>query len=257
MSNSIFNKKSLHLIKELTIAEFKLRDQGSFLGFIWTLLHPLLTFLILYLLFNKWTGKFVYDFKGYLLVGIVQWSFFAGTTTYTAEVFVRKRGLLKNFAFPAEVLIVASVFTGLISHILEFMVLLGFLFFTGTHFTFKILCVPFIILIQLTLVLSASFLLATLYIFYKDTSRIWNILTMLGFFVTPIFYSLPMLSKKAQQLLLMNPMTHIVNSTRFLILGYPDIRILGLFMTFLLGAVFFAAAYYLFKRLFKWFPEVL
>ena len=146
MFSYLFTKRSLNLIKELTIAEFKLRDQGSVLGFLWTLLHPLLVFIVLYFLFSKWTGRFVEDYKGYLLIGIVQWNFFASTITYAMDVLVRRRELVKSLNFPKEILVLSTVMTGLISHILEFLVLFTFLFIIGNTFTLKALFLPFLFL---------------------------------------------------------------------------------------------------------------
>lgn len=257
MKNSIFNKKSLNLIKELTIAEFKLRDQGSLLGFFWTLLHPLLIFFVLYFLFSKWTGRFVGGFKGYLLIGIIQWNFFAGSTAYATDVLVRRRDIVKNLNFPKEILVVSSILTGLISHIFEFLVLFIFLFFIGERFTVQIFILPLIILVQLTLILSISLLISALYIYYRDLLRIWQILLMLGFFVTPIFYSLSMLSGKMQRLLLFNPLTIIIASTRAILIGTAAVPIFNLIIVFLVSFAFLIISYAIFKRLSKWFSEAI
>lgn len=257
MKNSIFNKKSLNLIKELTIAEFKLRDQGSILGFLWTLLHPLLVFIVLYLLFSKWTGKFVDNFGGYLLIGIVQWNFFAGTTTYVMDVLVRRRELMKNLSFPKEILIISTVLTSLASHILEFLVLLVFLFFIGNAFTLKALLLPLIMLIELMLIIAVSFVISTLYLFYRDIARIWQILLMLGFFATPVFYSLSMLSAKMQRLLLLNPLANIINSTRAALLGTFNINISSLIFTLIFSLGLLILAYSIFRKQSKWFAEAI
>ena len=65
-----------NLLREFTVTGFKLRDQGSFLGFLWTLLHPFVLLAVLYALFATRLGEGVAHFPTYLLIGIVHWSFF-------------------------------------------------------------------------------------------------------------------------------------------------------------------------------------
>ncbi len=91
--------KYLNLIKEQTIAEFKLRDQDSILGYAWTLLHPIFTFIILYSVFSKWAGQHMENFAAYLLIGIVQWNFFSEATSISLSVLLRKSNLIKNVNF--------------------------------------------------------------------------------------------------------------------------------------------------------------
>jgi ABC-type polysaccharide/polyol phosphate export permease len=257
MRNNIFSRKNLNLIKELTIAEFKLRDQGSLLGFLWTLLHPLLVFSVLYLLFSKWTGRFVGDYKGYLLIGIVQWNFFANTITCTVDVLVKRREIVKNFSFPKEILVISSVLTGLMIHILEFLVLFVFLFFIGSTFSPKAMLIPAIIATQLILILAVSLLLSSLYIYYRDISRICQILIMLGFFATPVFYSLSMLSERMQRILLFNPMASIIDTTRFVLIGEPKIKLGSLVFVFFFSIIFFLVSCAVFRKLARRFPEAI
>ena len=109
----------LELLWSLTWTDFKLRDQGSVLGFLWTLLHPALIFTVLYLLFTKWMGRLVDGFAAYLLIGIVQYQFFEKSTSYALTSLRRKTLLVRNFKFPREILVFASVGSVFISYLLE------------------------------------------------------------------------------------------------------------------------------------------
>lgn len=254
---NIFNKKSLNLIRELTVSELKLRDQGSLLGFVWTLLHPFLMFVVLYLIFSKWTGRDINNFSSYLLVSIIQWNFFATATTLASTVIERKRDLVKNLNFPKEILIISSVFSVLSSHLMEFLVLLPFLFFMGVTFSRTALILPVIIFIQLVLIIAVSFFIASAFVYYRDIERIWGVFIKIGFFLTPIVYPVSMLSKDRQIWVLLNPMTHIINSTRSCLLFNAVPPVLNLSLTFLFSVALFFIGYAVFRKLEAKFAEVL
>ena len=98
------------LIRQLAIADFKLRYQGSILGYVWSLLKPLAIFTILYLVFVRFLkfGGRVEFFSVYLLLGIVLWTFFAETTSHGLRVIVDQRDLIRRINFPKLTLIVAG-----------------------------------------------------------------------------------------------------------------------------------------------------
>ena len=93
-------KQYLNLTKALAYSEFKLRDQGTALGFFWTLLYPLSIFIVLFSIFSKWMGTRIENFSSYLLVGIVLWNFFATSTSNALTIITRKAEFLKNLTFP-------------------------------------------------------------------------------------------------------------------------------------------------------------
>src|SRR3989338_11260350 len=97
----------LDVLWEMTRGEIKQRDQGTALGFLWTLLHPALIFAVLYGLFSKWVGKFVDGYVVYLLVGLVLWNFFQKATTYALGSFRRFRGTVLNYRFPREIVVLS------------------------------------------------------------------------------------------------------------------------------------------------------
>lgn len=253
----MFNKKYLNLLRELTFSEFKLRDQGTVLGFFWTLLYPLLLFLVLFFLFTKWMGKFVDDFGFYLLIGIVQWRFFADGTSNTLSIIVRRGELVKNFNFPKVILIFSSVFTILISHLLEWCALLFFLLLFGRAFALTIFYLPLVIFTELIFIIGISLSLSLFFVYYRDIDRIWSILVTIGFFLTPIFYSLSIISEPKRTILLLNPMTHIISSTRACVLYKSIPPLSNLFAVFLLGILLLIIGYNIFKRKEGSFAELL
>jgi ABC-type polysaccharide/polyol phosphate export permease len=238
----------VNLVRELTRCEFKLRDQSTLLGFLWTLLHPALLFAVLYALFVKWMGNHVEAFPLYLLVGVVQWNYFAKGTTGGLMSVVQKSGLVTNFIFPREILVVSSVFTNLLIHALELAVMIVFLFLFGAALSWHWVLLPFSVFIETVLILGVSLFLARLAVDYKDVIRIWEIVMMTGFFVTPIFFPIEIIAPDRRQILMLNPMTRLINETRMMLVynKAPSATVLAV----LLGAslLLLALGYWFFKR---------
>ena len=126
-----FSPSYWFLFWELTRTEFKLRDQGTALGFAWTLLHPALMFIVLYTLFINWLGKFVDQYAAYLIIGLVQWQFFEKATMLGLGSLRRKSNLIRNFRFAREIIVLSAVGSVFWSYLLETAVLMVFLLLLG------------------------------------------------------------------------------------------------------------------------------
>jgi ABC-type polysaccharide/polyol phosphate export permease len=202
------------LLWELTRSDFKLREQANVMGFLWTLLHPALMFAVMYLLFTKWIGRFVDNYAAYLIVGIVQWQFFEKATQNSIKSLKNKSALIKNFKFPKEIVVLSAVGCVFWSYLLELAVLLAFLLFLGVAPTIFWLSLPALIALHLAFTTGVSLGLSLIAVQYEDFDRIWSIATMAGFYLTPVFYPLSILSPERRSLLSFNPLLHIVEVTR-------------------------------------------
>ncbi len=229
-----------NLLWEMTRCEFKLRDQGTLLGFFWTLLNPALVFTVMYQLFTKWMGQHVPNYAFYLIIGLVQWGFVANATSNALRSLQSKGGILKNFKFPKEIVVLSAIAVILWSHLLELLILLGFLlFFIGAAWTWVYL--PVLIVIELLWVAGVSFFLARLALKYRDMERIWAIVMQVGFFAVPVFYPLQLIAENKRFWLMLNPIVHIMDGMRACLLRSqvpPPWIVTGL----ILGGVLMSAA---------------
>lgn len=213
----------LELVWEMTRGEIKLRDQGTALGFLWTLLHPALMFAVLYGLFSKWVGKHVDGYMVYLLVGLVLWNFFQKGTSYALGSFRRFRGTVLNYRFPREIVVFASVGAVLWSSLMELCVLLAVVLGLGQRPSAVWLLLPAVLLLEILLVVGVGLVLAVLSVEYQDFERIWEVLTSALFYLTPIFYPLDIISPDKRRLLDFNPLARIIAAFRAVIAGRaPD-----------------------------------
>ncbi len=240
---------------ELAVADFRMRDQGTFLGFIWTLLHPLVYFTVLYNIFNKWMGAHIENFPLYLIIGIIQWNFFSSATSNTISAIPNYRNFVQNISFPKDVLVVSSVLTVIFSHLLELIVLFVFWFLLGRSIGIAAFILIPVIALNVYLVTAVGYVLAPVGVFFLDINRIWGILVSIGLFLTPVFYTIELLSPSRRMIVLLNPMTHVITATRDVMIYNEIPEIQGLLYVFMVSTVILIIGKMLFRKYEGIFPE--
>ncbi|MFC1586925.1 ABC transporter permease [Planctomycetota bacterium] len=228
--------QQVSLLWELVRVDFKLRDQGTFFGFLWTLLKPILTFVVLYAIFNKAFANQIDNYAFYILVGIVQWSFFDTATSHAINSFDSKSHIIGNFRFPSWIVPSSAVGTVFLSYVIECGLVLfilgicGWIMFSGIHIFLLF------ILLNLGVTWSVSIILANLHRLYRDTEHVWALLIRIGFVATPIFYPISFLNDDRLFWMRLNPFYHLLNSTRQVLSqgALPNNQS----VTFLIGTIF-------------------
>ena len=181
----LFNKRNRVILLELVKTDFKLRYQGSFLGILWSVLKPLLLFLVMYLVFVKFL-KFTDGTKTYpivLLLGIALWGFFTEATSVGMNAIVSRGDLLRKINFPKYIIIISSMSSALISLSINLIVVLIFGLISGVDFTWKVLLAPFSIIQLFILAMGVSLILSTLYVKFRDISHIWDVILQICFLI--------------------------------------------------------------------------
>lgn len=245
-----------NLMREFTICGFKIRDQGSVLGFLWTLLHPLLLLVVLYLLFRERLGSSIPHFRIYLLIGIIHWSFFSTATTKTVTSITQRRELVGNIYFPREILVISDVGTVIISFVLELGVLFGFVIVDGIPVRVAWLALPLVAFLQGLLIVGVGLFLAAAQVFVRDIERIWTIVLRIGFFLVPIFYDVAMIRDDLhRRIYLLNPLARFMEFSRSILIDgrLPDPG--WMLYTFALGAGLTWLGFRLSRRLEPLFAE--
>jgi ABC-type polysaccharide/polyol phosphate export permease len=239
--------KSLRIVKELVIAEFKLRYQNSYLGYFWTLIKPLMLFGVIYLVFSVFMKSPVENYAMYLLLGVIIWNFFAEATLIGMNTFLSKRELVTKIYFSRAALVFASTISSLITLLLNLVIFFIFLGVSGVVPGWEAL---FFILYMAELYLIATgitFMLASLFIHFYDLQHIWEILLQIGFWLTPIIYPITIVPVEYHRYIFLNPLARIIEYSRDIFIRHhiPSLTlnlVLG-FMTLLI----FGAGYAIFR----------
>ena len=147
---NILSRRNRILLRELVVTDFKLRYQGSVLGYIWSLLKPLMLFAILYVVFIKFMRFEMPGGHGsvQLLLGIVLWSFFVEATSQGMQAIVARGDLIRKINFPKYIIVISGTISALINLLLNLVVVLVFILINGVDLSWSILLFPLAQIIQ-------------------------------------------------------------------------------------------------------------
>lgn len=200
----------------LTLArtEFKLRYFGSALGYFWSLVRPLLFFGVLYVFFTQILslGNGVPHYGVYLLTGIVFWTYFAEATGGCVQCLVAREALLRKVRFPRMVIPLAVSLTSLFNLGMNFIAVLVFAIASGVTPSWSWLELVPIALGFVLLATGTGMLLAALYVRYRDIQPIWEVLSQILFYSSPIMY-IASSYKGLAHLALNNPIAMLLTQT--------------------------------------------
>jgi ABC-2 type transport system permease protein len=227
--SNIFSKRNRVLLRELVITDFKLRYQGSVLGYAWSLLKPLFLFAIMYVVFGLLIkiGN-VEHYAVYLLLGIVLWNFFAEATNQGMASIVGRGDLLRKINFPKYIIVLSATISALINLALNLIIVGVLMVFNGVHFHTTIALAPLYILEIYIFALGLALFLSTLNVKFRDTGHIWDIVMQAAFYATPIIYPLSIVLTKsaiAAKLLLLNPVAQAIQDTRYAVVTHETITL--------------------------------
>lgn len=263
----VFNRRNRILLNELSKTDFKLRYQGSILGYLWAIIRPFLMFGTMYLVFAKFLrfGDEIPHYPVYLLVGTVLWNFFIECTNQGIQSLLIRSDLMRKIAFPKWIIVLSATTTALINLGINFVVIILFSFFSGIAPNLGWLLVPFLILELYLLSLGLALLLGSVNIKYRDVQSIWEVLVQALFYAVPIIYPIQMVatySNFTAHLLMLNPIAQVIQDVRSLLVTDATLtswEILPLFLLnfipLLLVSLVFIAGMLVFKRKSKYFAE--
>jgi len=206
----------VYVTSALTSTEFKLRYFGSVLGYLWTLLRPLMLFGVLYVVFThvvRFGGK-VPHYPVVLLGAIVLFNFFSEATSGGLGSLVARENLLRKVAFPRAAVPVAVSLTAAANLALGLVVVFAFAVIDGVDPSFTWVLFAIAVLAVVALATALSVLLAVLYVRYRDVQPIWEVVLQMLFWGTPIIYTIESVPNNFQELLMFNPLGALVQQSR-------------------------------------------
>lgn len=254
------------LLKELTKTDFKLRYQGSVLGYLWALLRPLLMFAILYIVFAKLLrfGSDIPHYPVYLLTGTVLWSFFTECSQQGIQAMVGRGDLIRKISFPKYIVTVSTTLTAVINLFINLAVVVIFALINGVTPSWTWLLVLPLILELYMLSLGIAFLLGSINVKYRDIGSIWDVLIQALFYAVPIIYPVSMVASTstwAAKLILLNPIAQVLQDIRWSLItteatttigfvgGWGELLAIGLvIIVFSVGAVVFRSRSHFFAE---------
>lgn len=266
--SNIITRKNRILLRELVVTEFKLRYQDSVLGFLWSLLKPLLMFAILYFVFGQLLriGSDIEHYAVYLLLGIVLWNFFVESTSQGLSAIVARGDLIRKINFPKYIIVVSGTISALINLGINLVVIAVFMAINGVDLlaTAPLVILPIMLLYILSLAI--AFFLSAANVKYRDVGHIWDIVIQAAFYATPILYPISMVLERSAtigHILMLSPVAQAIQDARYLLITHQTVTSSQLFsnrwyigiIPYAITAVIVVAATIYFKRSSKYFAE--
>lgn len=213
-----------HLVWELTKTDFKLRYSSSFIGYLWALLKPLLTFLILNFVFSHVFGEQLPFYSLNLLVGIVLWAYFTEGTIGGMSSLLNKAPLISKVAISKIPIVIAATLQTTISFFINAGIVAIFFWYYGvTPGAGSLLLMALFMVLAYGLILGISLALAPLLVRYRDVNQIWEVLLVIGFYGSPIIYPLAVIPAHLQKYLWLNPMSYLINYAKLALINNQHI----------------------------------
>jgi ABC-2 type transport system permease protein len=212
-------RRFFDLLWLIATTEFKRVYFGTVLGYLWSLIRPLILFAVLLFVFTKVfrVGASLPYYPVLLLLGIVLFTFFQESTTNAVHSVVTHEGVVRKTQFPRLVIPLSTVLTGAFNLGLNLIVVFAFIFAWGVDPTWTWLLFPVALLALVVLTAAVSMALSVLYVRFRDVAIIWLVLAQVLFYATPILYPLGpggFDDPEIEQLLMINPLAVIFEQIR-------------------------------------------
>lgn len=202
------------LIKQLVSRDFKTKYRRSVLGVLWSVLNPLLTMLVQYVVFSTLFKSSIPHYPAYLLSGIVLFNFFTEVTTVGLSSITDNAPLITKVYVPKYIYPLTRMLSSTVNMLFTFIPLILVTVFTGVWPAFSWLLLLFDLLCLMGFALGISYLLATLMVYFRDTQFLWSVVCMVWMYCTPLFYPESIIPQNLIRLYHANPMYQIVSFAR-------------------------------------------
>jgi lipopolysaccharide transport system permease protein len=263
MFASVWKHRSL--VWQLLRRDIESRYRGSFLGIFWSLVTPLLmlclyTFIFQYVFKSRWNisdSETTLSFAMMLFIGLCIHSITAEILTRSPSLIITHKNFVKKVVFPLEIISWTTLFSILFNFAIAFALAIAFVLLEMGKIPLTALWLPVIFLPYCLLLLGISWLLSGIGVYLRDIQQITGTVATLLLFLSPVFFSIRVLPEGLQTLILLNPISFVVDASRaVLVYGqHPDLVGLGVYS--LVALVILLTGYTVFNKLRLGFADVL
>jgi ABC-2 type transport system permease protein len=216
-------RRTVYLSVMLAFTELKVRFFDSALGYLWSLMRPLLFFGVLYVVFSQIIrlGDDIGFYPIVLLMGIVLYTFVSEATGDAVESMIKHQSLIRAVAFPRLVIPLAVTVTAAFNLLMNLIVVFVFMALQGVDVRWTWLELPFLVGLLMILALGVALLLSVLYVRFRDVKPIWQVVLQALFYATPILYPVEVIMGRypdALKFVMCNPLAAINQQVRYAVI---------------------------------------
>jgi lipopolysaccharide transport system permease protein len=235
------------LTRYLVLSEIKTQYRNSALGYLWTMLDPLMMMGVYILLVVGVFGRGGPQYPVILFSALLAWWWFTSAVNSSVTAISAKATLIQSIYFPKGALPLKEALSGLVRYVLSLVVLVPFLIAYEAHWTVNMLWMPVLVLIQLLFTIGFCFFVSALGVYFRDIQNILQFVTRAWFFLSPALYTVAdRVPERYQTIYMLNPFAALFESYRnVLVYGNPPNTYMGVaaavsVLVFLGGLEFFA-----------------
>jgi ABC-2 type transport system permease protein len=192
----------------LAITGFKMRYFGTLLGYVWSLVRPLLVFAVLYFAITEILGfgNAIPHYPAYLITALILWEFFATTTSEAEASLVANQGMIRSIPIPPLAIPLSIVLRSLLDLSIKLIIVAIVIAISGVPVTRDWLQIPFLLGFLIVFAIAMAGLLSTLYVNYRDINPIWDVVLQVMFWGSPIIYTIEAVPEQFRTVMLLNPL---------------------------------------------------
>jgi ABC-2 type transport system permease protein len=218
-------RRFFDLLWLMSVTEFKRTYFGTVLGYVWSLIRPLMLFGVLLFVFTRVfkIGAELHNYPVLLLLGIVMFTLFQEATQNAVTSVVSQEGIVRKTQFPRLVIPLSTVLTSAFNFCLNLIVVFVFILAWGVDPTWTWLLFPWAVAALFIFTCAVSMMLSVLYVRFRDVAIIWIVTAQVLFYGTPVLYPIEKLEDPpVEHLLMVNPLAVIFEQVRVWILAEPN-----------------------------------
>ncbi len=216
------------LLKELVVRDLKVKYRRSFLGYLWSLLNPLLMMVVMTVVFSFMFRSNIENFPLYLICGNTLWAFFCESTTMAMNSVLSNGALIKKVYIPKFIFPISRVLSSFVTMSFSLVAILIVMLVTRTPFHWPLLLFPIPMVLLLVFCIGIGMVLSALAVYFRDIMHLYSVITMAWMYATPIFYPLDpeVLPQQIINVIKYNPMYHYINFFRQIVIygNIPEIE---------------------------------
>ncbi len=210
------------LLSQLTEKDIKLKYRNSYLGIIWTLLEPLLTMIVLTLVFSRLLGKDTQDFPVYILTGRLIFAFYQNATKQALRSVRSHAAMIKKVYVPKYMYPLSSILSNYVTFLISLVVLVGVAVVRNVKPTLWLFQAFAPLLIILGLALGSGLILSAAAVFFRDLEYLWGVAAMILMYASAIFYRVEdVFSESNRWIFTLNPVYACIDNFRSAVFGSP------------------------------------
>ena len=206
------------LLRELVVRDLKIKYRRSFLGYIWSLLNPILMMVVMSVIFSYMFRFDIPNYPLYLICGQTLWAFFSESTTIGMQSVIVNGPLIRKVYIPKYIFPISRVLSSFVTMSLSLLAILLVMLVTGVRLSFTMLLAPIPLVLMLIFAMGVAMMISACAVYFRDIIHLYSVLILAWMYCTAIFYPISALPPKVAFLIRFNPMYNYITFFRDLML---------------------------------------